>query len=74
MGPLIVLLGFMVFTIILWIIFAETEKKDKSKILLGVLVTAACLISLAVGLNEIISFFAFLESCDSCVKGVGAMG
>lgn len=69
MGPLIVLLGFMAFTVIVWIIFAETEKRDKTKTLVMVLVTAACLIFFAVGLNEIFSFFAFLESCDGCIRG-----
>ena len=71
MGPLIVLIGFMAITVILGIILTETNKKKKiiTLIVITVVIMSLLLVYLALG-----SVFVFLESCDSCVKEVGALG
>jgi hypothetical protein len=74
MGPLIVLLGFMVFTVILWIIIAETDRKSKTKNLIFMIIAAVILLVVVFAMSEVFAFLAFLESCNNCVTEVGRMG
>lgn len=74
MGPLIVLLGFMVFTVILWIIIAETDRKSKTKNLIFMIIAAVILLVVVFAMSEMFAFLTFLESCNNCVTEVGRMG
>ena len=74
MEALIVLLGFMVFTVILWIIIAETDRKSKTKNLIFMIIAAVILLVVVFAMSEVFAFLAFLESCNNCVTEVGRMG
>ena len=74
MEALIALFGFIVITVIIWIIFAETDKKNKMNALLVVITAVACLAGIAIAVNDVISILNYFASCgrelDSC-RGMG---
>ena len=71
MGPLIVLLGFMAITVIMGIILTETNKNTKIITLIVIAVGIMILLMTYLALGSV---FVLLESCDSCVTEVGALG
>ena len=71
MAALIVLIGFMAITVIMGIILTETDKKTRIIIIIVITVLIMILLIAFLTWSSVVVFF---ESCDSCVKGIGAMG
>lgn len=69
MLSLLLAIGFAVFIFLLFDLIMS-EKRDKAKYF-GILAGFFVLTAVGIGAMEV---FSFLESCDSCIKGIGAMG